>query len=153
MDDLKNGMELLGTKKESNPSVEDEGEDLERLNKLKTILFFSTLVYKRETEVTKKIQGCINKLKSGLKYDEKYDQIIYKEVYEMLRKYEKRFNTKESNENVEENIYTFENIGRKILDMIDKDEEKNTYTFENIERKIRDMIDKDEEDVREQIKD
>ncbi|RIA91297.1 Alpha/Beta hydrolase protein [Glomus cerebriforme] len=132
IDDLKNGMKLLGTR--MGTKSQNELENLERLNKLKAILFFSTLVYKRETEVTSKIQNCINELENNLKDEQEHDKKIYKKVYERLLKYEKKI--KDDNNNIE------------------NDENENKYTADNIERKIRDMIDKDENKVRDhQFKD
>jgi hypothetical protein len=133
----------LGIKKEIN------GGDLEKLNKLKALLFFSTVVYKREAKATWKVQDSIDKLKNDLNYDVKDEKEIYREVYEQLSKYEE--DIEYSEENIYENI---KRISRSVIDnMMDKGKEKHTHTFEDIERKIRVMIDKDENEVRKQIKD
>ncbi|CAB4438876.1 unnamed protein product [Rhizophagus irregularis] len=108
-------------------------ENLKRISKLKALLFFSTLVYKRESEITSVIQGCVRKLKSKLKYDDIGDQKVYKNVYEKLCKYEKKEENGRRNNNNSNN-------------------NNNNYTFENIEHKIRDMIGQDEEQIKEQIK-
>ncbi|CAB5125391.1 unnamed protein product [Rhizophagus irregularis] len=145
--DLKEGMKLLGNNKNETKPLNYKGENkigalgerenLKRISKLKALLFFSTLVYKRESEITSVIQGCVRKLKSKLKYDDIGDQKVYKNVYEKLCKYEKKEeNGRRNNNNSNSN----------------NNNNNNNYTFENIEHKIRDMIGQDEEPIKEQIK-
>ncbi|CAG8724705.1 8720_t:CDS:2 [Rhizophagus irregularis] len=71
INDLMEGMKLLGNntkrtiiKDEKKIGALGERENLKRVSKLKSLLFFSTLVYKRESKITYKIQGCVRKLKN-----------------------------------------------------------------------------------------
>src|ERR1043166_1719513 len=77
VNDLKKGMKLLGTNNETKSLGEG---DLEKVNKLRTILFFSTVVYKREPKSIWKVQDCITKLKNDLNYDVKVED-VYEEIY------------------------------------------------------------------------
>ncbi|CAB4389010.1 unnamed protein product [Rhizophagus irregularis] len=146
INDLMEGMKLLGNntkrtiiKDEKKIGALGERENLKRVSKLKSLLFFSTLVYKRESKITYKIQGCVRKLKSKLKYDDIGDQKVYKRVYKKLCDCEKKENERENNNDNNNNNN-------------DNYNDDNIYTFEDIEHKIRDMIGKDEKKIKEQIK-
>jgi putative lipase involved disintegration of autophagic bodies len=123
------------------------------------------LVYKREKRITSKIQDCVRKLKSKLKYDDIGDQKVYKNVYETLCKYEKKKenNINNSNNNIINNFIGDNNIINNFIgdnniinnfinNFNNNNHNQNIYTFENIERKIRDMIVEDDEKIKEQIK-
>ncbi|GES76084.1 alpha/beta hydrolase protein [Rhizophagus clarus] len=129
--DLLEGMKLLGNEKDlSSLGIGN------KLKTLKTLLFFSDLVYKRNTKITPKIQKCVRKLK-------KYGRKVYKDVYETLCILEN-----------DSGFSTFKNMKRKIGDIISRDNEINdNILFEDIELKIRKMIGKDEEDIKKQIED
>ncbi|CAB4411273.1 unnamed protein product [Rhizophagus irregularis] len=148
INDLMEGMKLLGNntkrtiiKDEKKIGALGERENLKRVSKLKSLLFFSTLVYKRESKITYKIQGCVRKLKSKLKYDDIGDQKVYKRVYKKLCDCEKKENERDNNNDNNNNNNNNDNYN-----------DDNIYTFEDIEHKIRDMIGKDEKKIKEQIK-
>ncbi|CAB4411129.1 unnamed protein product [Rhizophagus irregularis] len=136
INDLMEGMKLLGNntkrtiiKDEKKIGALGERENLKRVSKLKSLLFFSTLVYKRESKITYKIQGCVRKLKSKLKYDDIGDQKVYKRVYKKLCDCEKKENERDNNNDNNNNNNNNDNYN-----------DDNIYTFEDIEHKIRDMI-------------
>ncbi|PKY43505.1 alpha/beta-hydrolase [Rhizophagus irregularis] len=148
INDLMEGMKLLGNntkrtiiKDEKKIGALGERENLKRVSKLKSLLFFSTLVYKRESKITYKIQGCVRKLKSKLKYDDIGDQKVYKRVYKKLCDCEKKENERDNNNDNNNNNNNNDNYN-----------DDNIYTLEDIEHKIRDMIGKDEKKIKEQIK-